>query len=111
VSDSKATRLVAYDVQPDGTIAHERTFFDAQPLLKGSDKGLVDGLKVDHSGNVWSSGPGGILVISPQGKLLGRINTGQATANCNWGDDGSTLYITADMFLLRVKTKTKGAGW
>ena len=111
VSDSKATRLVAYDVKPDGTIANERTFYDAQPLLKGSDRGLVDGLKVDRAGNVWSSGPGGILVLSPQGKLLGRINTGEPTANCNWGDDGSTLYITANMFLVRVKTKTKGARW
>ena len=111
VSDAKATRLVAYDVQPDGTLARERTFFDAQPLLKDGNKGLVDGLKVDRAGNVWSSGPGGILVISPAGKLLGRLNTGQATANCNWGDDGGTLYITADMFLVRVKTKTKGAGW
>jgi len=111
VSDSKATRLVAYDVKADGTIANERTFFDAQPLLKAPDRGLVDGLKIDREGNVWSSGPGGILVISPKGKLLGRINTGQPTANCGWGDDGSTLYITANMFLVRVKTKTKGAVW
>ncbi len=111
VSDGKATRLVAYDVKADGTLANGRTFFDAQPLLKDGNRGLVDGLKVDRAGNVWSSGPGGILVISPAGKLLGRINTGQATANCNWGDDGSVLYITADMFLLRVRTKTKGAGW
>jgi gluconolactonase len=110
VSDSKATRLVAFDVAADGTIANERTFFDAHPLLKGGDKGLVDGLKIDRAGNVWSSGPGGILVLSPAGKLLGRLNTGQATANCNWGDDGSTLYITAHMFLVRVKTRTKGLG-
>jgi gluconolactonase len=111
VSDSRETRIVAYDVKADGTLAGERTFFDAQPLLKGSDKGLVDGLKVDREGNIWSSGPGGILVLSPAGKLLGRLNTGQATANCNWGDDGGTLYITADMFLVRIKTKTRGAGW
>ncbi len=111
VSDSKATRVVAFNVESDGSITNERTFFDAQPLLKGDDKGLVDGLKVDRDGNVWTSGPGGILVLSPAGKLLGRINTGEATANCNWGDDGGTLYITADMFLLRVKTLTKGAGW
>jgi gluconolactonase len=111
VSDSKATRIVAYDVKGDGTLANERTFFDAQPLLKDGNRGLVDGLKIDRAGNVWSSGPGGILVISPAGMLLGRINTGQPTANCNWGDDGSTLYITANMFLVRVKTKTKGAGW
>ena len=111
VSDARATRLVAFDVASDGTITNERTFFDAHPWLKGADKGLVDGLKVDREGNVWSTGPGGVLVVSPTGKLLGRINTGEATANCNWGDDGSTLYITAHMFLLRVKTKTKGAGW
>jgi gluconolactonase len=111
VSDAQATRLMAYDVQPDGTLARGRMFFDAQPLLKGADRGLVDGLKVDRAGNVWSSGPGGILVLSPAGKLLGRINTGQPTANCNWGDDGGTLYITANMFLVRVKTRTKGAGW
>lgn len=111
VSDEKATRLVAYDVTADGSIANERTFFNAQPLLKGNDRGLVDGLKVDRNGNVWSTGPGGVLVISPAGQLIGRLNTGEATANCNWGDDGSTLYITADMFLLRIKTKTQGAGW
>ena len=111
VSDSKATRVVSYSVEADGTISNERTFFDAQPLLTGGARGLCDGLKVDREGNIWTSGPGGILVISPGGKLLGVINTGQATANCNWGDDGSTLYITADMFLVRVKTLTKGAGW
>ncbi len=111
VSDPKATRLVAYDVKPDGTLAGERTFYDAQPLYQAGDKGLCDGLKVDRAGNVWATGPGGVLVLSPAGKLLGRINTGENTGNCCWGDDGSTLYITADMFLVRVKTKTKGAGW
>jgi gluconolactonase len=49
-----------------------------------------------------------VLIFSPDGKHLGTLNTGEATANCAWGDDGSTLYITADMFLCRVKTGTKG---
>ena len=74
-------------------------------------KGAPDGLKVDNKGNVFTTGPGGLLVISPKGKVLGRIETGQATANCAFGDDGSTLYITADMYLLRIKTKTKGVGF
>ena len=47
----------------------------------------------------------------PTGKLLAKLLTGQHTSNCAWGDDGSTLYITADMFVVRIKTKTKGAGW
>lgn len=111
VSDSKAPRIMAYDVQPDGTVAGERVFFDAATARKPGDKGSCDGMKVDARGNVWATGPGGVLVVSPQGKLLGRVLTGQATGNCCWGDDGSTLYITADMFLVRVKTQTKGAGW
>jgi gluconolactonase len=51
-----------------------------------------------------------VLVLTPTGKLLGTIATGQATANCAWGGNGSHLYITADMFLCRVKTKTLGFG-
>jgi len=111
VSDGPAPRVMAYDVQADGTLAGERIFFDALPSRSATTRGSCDGLKVDREGNVWTTGPGGVLVLSPAGKLLGRINTGQATANCGWGDDGGTLYITADMFLLRVKTLTKGAGW
>ncbi len=73
--------------------------------------GLPDGLKVDREGNLWATGPGGVHIYSPSGKRLGRIATGEATANVAWGDDGSTLYITADMYLARLKTSTKGAGW
>ena len=103
--------IQAFDVKADGTLANERLFFDARPLSKKDAPGSTDGFKVDREGNVWSSGPGGILVITPAGKLVGRINTGVPTANCNWGDDGSTLYITANNDLVRVKTLTKGAGW
>ena len=103
--------IQAFDVKADGTLANERLFFDARPLSKKAAPGSCDGFKVDRDGNVWASGPGGILVITPAGKLIGRINTGVPTANCAWGDDGSTLYITANKALVRVKTKTKGAGW
>jgi gluconolactonase len=103
--------IEAFDVLPDGTLANQRVFFDARPLSKPDAPGSCDGMKIDREGNVWTSGPGGILVITPAGKLIGRINTGVPTANCNWGDDGGTLYITANHFLLRVKTLTKGAGW
>ncbi|MEO7414350.1 MAG: SMP-30/gluconolactonase/LRE family protein [Opitutaceae bacterium] len=111
VSDDKATRVVAFDVKADGTLEKERTFFDAQSRVKAGLPGLCDGLKVDRDGNVWATGPGGVMVLSPAGKLLGVINTNEPTGNCCWGDDGSTLYITANYFLVRVKTLTKGAGW
>jgi gluconolactonase len=111
VSEGSAPRIMAYEVQADGSVANGRVFFDATPLKAPDKKGSCDGLKVDAQGNVWATGPGGVLVISPAGNHLGTVLTGQATGNCCWGDDGSTLYITADMFLYRVKTKTKGAGW
>jgi gluconolactonase len=107
-SDPKNAIIKAMDVKSDGTVANSRVLFDATSLVEGR-KGLPDGLKVDNNGNLWATGPGGVFIITPQGKHLGTINTGEATANCAWGGrDGSELYITADMYLCRVKTKTHG---
>jgi len=109
-SDPKKAIWMSYPVKADGTLDAGRVFFDATGMQAGK-KGLPDGLRVDERGNLWATGPGGVLIISPQGKHLGTLATGEATANCGWGDDGSTLYITADMYLCRVRTKTKGAGF
>ncbi len=109
-TEDNAAHIYAYDVKPDGTLANQRLFYDAQPMVNDQNKGGCDGLKVDRDGNLWSSGAGGVMVISPAGKLLGRIHTGEQSSNCAWGDDGSVLYITSDYFLVRVKTLTKGAG-
>jgi gluconolactonase len=107
VSDPKRAVWMAYDVQADGSVANGRVFFDATPLTQGR-KGLPDGMKVDRDGNIFGAGPGGILVLSPKGEHLGTINTGQPTSNCAWGEDGSVLYITANMNLCRIKLSTKG---
>ncbi len=107
-SDSKKAVWMAYDVKADGTIGNGRVFFDSTPMVAAGKKGLPDGLKVDAAGNLFATGPGGVLVFSPDGKHLGTINTGEATANVGWGDDGSVLYITADMYLCRIKTRTRG---
>ena len=109
-SDPKAPIITAFPLRPDGTVEDGRVFFDATSLLPGR-KGLPDGLKVDERGNLWTSGPGGILVISPAGKLLGILNTGEPTANCGWAEDGRTLYITANSYLVRIRTQVRGAGW
>lgn len=107
-SDPNKPVVWAFDVKGDGTIDNGRVLFDAKSLVEGR-KGLPDGLKVDVQGNIFTTGPGGVLVLTPEGKHLGTINTGEATANCAWGGaDGSELYITADMYLCRVKTKTRG---
>lgn len=108
VSDPARAIWMAYDVKSDGTIENGRVFFDSTRRVKKKMKGLPDGMKVDAKGNLWATGPGGVLIFSPDGKHLGTINTGEATANCNWGPDG-ILYITADMYLCRIKTKTRGA--
>ena len=106
-SDPNAALWRVFDVNPDGTIQNSRVLFDATAMTKGR-KGLPDGLKVDADGNLFATGPGGVLVLSPEGRHLGTINTGQATSNCAFGDDGRTLYMTADDYLMRVKLKTKG---
>jgi gluconolactonase len=72
---------------------------------------LPDGMAVDKQGHLWATGPGGVYCISPAGKVLGRVNTGQRTSNCKFGDDGKTLFITADMYLCRVKTNVTGTDY
>jgi gluconolactonase len=109
-SDGSAPIIRAFDMAEDGTASNSRVFYDASELT-GKLKGSPDGLKVDANGNLFATGPGGIHIISPAGKLLGRIDTHEATANCCWGGDGSVLYITADMYICRIQTLTKGTGW
>ena len=111
-SDPNRAIIMAYPVQADGSLGVGKIFYDATPIVKeGKLKGLPDGLKLDKKGNLFATGPGGILIISPEGKLLGRIDNNEPTANCAWGDDGSTLYITSNMHLSRIKTLTVGIGF
>lgn len=108
-SDPDRPIIMVYPVMKNGLLGKGKVFFDAAPWSKQGLPGLPDGLRVDYQGNLFATGPGGVLVISPQGKLLGRIDTTQPTANCAWGDDGSTLYMTANNSLCRIRTKTKPA--
>jgi gluconolactonase len=106
-SDPDKAYIMSYPVLKSGILGKGKLFFDATPMSKQGMQGLPDGLRIDDKGNLFATGPGGVMIISPKGKLLGRIETTQKTSNCAWGNDGSTLYITADSFLLRIKTKTK----
>ena len=101
-SHGAAPVVMAYPVLNDGSVGEGRIFFDTAPHRKFG-RGGPDGLKTDSKGNVWTTGPGGVLVLSSEGKLLGRIATGRATANLAFGGaDGRTLFITADDVVLRV---------
>lgn len=110
-SDPAAPIWRAFAVAANGTLADGpaggRVFFDASDLAK-TRRGLPDGLKVDTAGNVFATGPGGVLVFAPDGTHLGTLLTGQATANCSFGEDGSSLFITADSLLCRVRLATAG---
>jgi gluconolactonase len=110
-SDPEAAIWKAFEVKPDGTLGKSRVFFDSTAWVKEGKKGLPDGMKVDVAGNLFATGPGGVHVFAPDGTLLGTFATGEATANCAFGDDGKTLYITADMYIVRVPLLTKGKGF
>jgi gluconolactonase len=106
-SDPERAVWMAFPVKGDGSLDGGRVFFDAAAMAR-TLPGIPDGMKVDRDGHLFAAGPGGILVFTPEGTLVGRIDTGQATANCNWGGDGTVLYIAADAYVCRVQTTTRG---
>lgn len=109
-SDSSNLIYMAYNVLDDGSIDEGRVLLDVTELGR-QRPGSCDGLKVDTEGNLFATGPGGVLVISPEGKHLATIRTGDKIANCGFGDDGHTLYMTSNHDLCRVRVKSKGMGF
>jgi gluconolactonase len=107
-SDPNKAIVMAYAVKEDGTLGEGKLFFDATKAAQAKKPGLPDGMKVSRDGTVWATAPGGVLVYSPAGKHLGTLVTGVPTANLAFGEDGSTLYITADKNLARLRTRVKG---
>jgi gluconolactonase len=109
VANARATAPIwkAYSVKADGSLDAGRVFADSRALHKPGD-GVPDGLKLDVHGNLFATGPGGVLIYAPDGTLLGRIVTGVPTANVAFGEDGATLFITANHRVLRLRTKTRG---
>jgi gluconolactonase len=103
-SDPEKAIWMSYDVSTDGILENGRVFFDVTDRV-GKEKGLPDGMKVNKNGYIFATGPGGVLIFNPDGKHLGTIRTTQATANCAFNESEDELYITADMYLLRVDLK------
>lgn len=103
-SDPGKAIWYAFDLAANDSVTNARIFYDATENAK-TENGLPDGLKIDKQGTVFATGPGGVWIFNKEGKALGKIRIPAATANCALTDDQKTLYITADMFLLRVKMR------
>ena len=104
--DLKKEVIMRYEVQPDGSLVNGKVFFDAtgEP---GED--AWDGMKVDQRGNLYLSGPGGLWILSPEGKHLGTIAGPEHPHNMAWGDDdGKTLYLCAQNGLYRIRFNVPG---
>ena len=101
ISDSSNQRIMKYDIIPQG-VKNASVFFDGNELAK-TNKGSFDGLKIHPSGTVFSTGPSGVLVISPEGKHLGTIKTNERSSNCAFDSNYQSLYMTSTMYLTRIK--------
>tara|TARA_Y100000768_G_scaffold173601_1_gene129957 strand:- start:6519 stop:7490 length:972 start_codon:yes stop_codon:yes gene_type:complete len=100
-SDNNNPIIMRYDLTENG-VKDPEVFFDGKELAK-KDVGLFDGLKVHPTGNVFATGPGGVLVIKENGEHIGTIRTEVRTANCAFDNKFEYLYMTSDMFLTRIK--------
>jgi gluconolactonase len=107
-SDSSDPYWNVYDVDDNGLLANETVFFNASTLAVAGHTGLPDGLKVDIHGNIFASGPGGVIIFSPKGDILGKLMINQPVSNVAFGKDGK-LYVTAKDIVTRVRVKTKPA--
>lgn len=106
VADSGKRIWMRYRVLPDGSVTDGSLLLDAS---SDPAKGSPDGLRVDVKGNIYSAGPGGVWIISPEGKHLGTIKVPEVVSNVAWGDrDGKTLYITASTSVYRIKLNNVG---
>ena len=104
--DENKKVVMRYEANADGTLSNGKVFFD---MTSAPGEDALDGIKVDQEGNLYVSGPGGLWVISPEGKHLGTIIAPKHIYNMAWGDeDGKTLYLCARGTLYRMKLNIPG---
>jgi len=106
LDDSASKTYWRFDVQPDGSLANKTLLIDAS---SSKEAGVPDGMKIDRNGNIYAAGPGGVWVLTPDGKHLGTIRPPENPANLAWGDaDAKTLYFTAVTGLYRLRVNVPG---
>lgn len=92
---------MVYSITEKGLLAGGKVFHDAS-AASDTLRGAPDGLDVRNDGIIFATGPGGVWIFNPEGEALGIILTGQATSNCTLDTDKQYLYMTADMYLMRI---------
>ncbi|ONF97080.1 Gluconolactonase precursor [Sphingomonas jeddahensis] len=108
-SDEKRPEIRGYDLAADGSATGlGRQLVDFSAEFARKLPGLPDGLEVARTGHLFASGPGGLYIIAPDGTKLGMIAVGKAIANCAFGEDGKTLFLTASNMVARVRLKVSG---
>ena len=105
--DQNRSAWLAYPMREDGTLGQGRVLLDVTGM---SGFGGPDGLEVDHLGNIFAAGREAVFVLAADGTHLGTIPMGSITTNLGWGEDGSTLFITTERRLLRLRVSTRGIG-
>jgi gluconolactonase len=106
IADSGKKVWMRYRVQPDGSVTDGMVFLDP---TSDTAKGVPDGMRLDKNGNIYSSGPGGVWIISPEGKHIGTVKVPEVVSNVGWGEkDGKTLYITGSTTIYRIKVSVEG---
>jgi gluconolactonase len=110
VAQSEPTKpvIMAYSLDKAGNVTGKKLFHDFTDLVSKDAPGLPDGLAVAKDGTLFATGPGGVIVLSKDGKRLGRISNGKATANCKFGEDGKTLFLTSHNILARIRLNIAG---
>jgi gluconolactonase len=104
--DEKKKVIMRYESLPDGTVSSGMVFFD---MTGAPGEDALDGMKVDQKGNLYVSGPGGLWIISPDGKHLGTVIAPKHPHNMAWGDaDGKTLYLCARSGLYKMRLNIPG---
>lgn len=107
-SDPDMPELYAYARQADGSFGERRVLGNFRAGVAAGQPGLPDGMKVAATGHLFMTGPGGVLVLAPDGRHLGTIGTGKAIANCALAPDG-WLYLTSSDMVARVRTRVRPA--
>ncbi|MDE1176878.1 MAG: SMP-30/gluconolactonase/LRE family protein [Edaphobacter sp.] len=105
VSDPANPVWMRYPRNPNGTVGPGTVLLSSKGA---TGVGGPDGMRVDVKGNIYGAGPGGIWIISPEGKHLATIHVPERVGNCEFGGDGKTLYITASTSVYRIRVSVSG---